>query len=62
VRYATKRQFWGHDRIIGLFVDAVLGKGPSPVPLAESLDVVRFTDELLDRLGLDADVSKLPTG
>jgi hypothetical protein len=42
-------------------VDAVLGKGPSSVPLAESLDVVRFTDELLDRLGLDADMSKLQT-
>jgi predicted dithiol-disulfide oxidoreductase (DUF899 family) len=25
--------------------------------LAESLDVVRFADELLDRLGLDADMS-----
>jgi hypothetical protein len=37
-------------------------QGPSSVPLAEPLDVVRFRDELLDRLGLDADMSKLPTG
>jgi len=37
-------------------------QGPSSVPLAEPLDVVLFTDELLDRLGLDVDMSKLPTG
>ena len=34
----------------------------SSVPLAESPGVVRFRGELLDRLGLDADMSKLPTG
>jgi len=41
---------------------AVLGKGPSSIPSAQSPGVVRFTDELPDRLGLDADMSKLPTG
>ena len=37
-------------------------QGSSPVPSAESPGVVRFTDELLDRLGPDADMSKLPAG
>jgi scyllo-inositol 2-dehydrogenase (NADP+) len=47
VRYAAHQQYWGHDEIIPRFVDAVLGKGPVPVDPAESLDVVRLTDEIL---------------
>jgi hypothetical protein len=44
--------------LIALLGGWLLGEGlprplmPSSVPLAESLDVVRFTDELLARLGL----------
>lgn len=46
-RYATKRQAWGHDVIIGLFIEAIQGRGPTPVPLDESLNVVKVTDAIL---------------
>ena len=49
-RYATKRQAWGHDVIIGLFIEAIQGRGPTPVPLDESLNVVRVTDAILAEL------------
>jgi hypothetical protein len=61
VRYATKRKFWGHDRIIGL-LSTLCSAGAELRFIGGVLDVVRFTDELLDRLGRDADMSKLPTG
>lgn len=50
-RYATRRQFWGHDEIVRRFVDAVLGRGPSPVAPEESLGVVAATDRILAELG-----------
>lgn len=51
-RYAARRLFWGHDVIIGRFVDATLGRGPVPVSSEEALGVVRLTDAILDELGL----------
>lgn len=51
-RYAAGRLFWGHDVIIGRFVDAVLGRGPVPVPPEASVAVVRLTDAILGDLGL----------
>lgn len=51
-RYAARQLFWGHDVIIGRFVDAVLGRCPVPVPPEESVAVVRLTDAILDELGV----------
>jgi predicted dehydrogenase len=51
-RFVSKRMFWGHDVIINRFVDATLGKGPSPVPIEDSIGVVRLTDALLEELKL----------
>lgn len=53
-RVVTKRQFWGHDELIAQFVAAVRGTAPAPVPTAESLAVVDFTDQVLASLGLTA--------
>lgn len=46
-RLAARKQWWGHDVLIRKVVDAVLSGGPSPVPVADSLNVVRVTDEIL---------------
>jgi predicted dehydrogenase len=51
-RYVSRRMFWGHDVIIGRFVDATLGRGPSPVAVEDSIGVVRLTDALLEQLDL----------
>jgi predicted dehydrogenase len=50
-RYVSGRLFWGHDELIRRFVDAVLGRGPVPVPLDDALAVVRLTDAVLAGLG-----------
>jgi predicted dehydrogenase len=50
--YSTKRLFWGHDVIIGKFVDATLGRGPVPVQPRDSVGIVRLTDAVLAELGL----------
>jgi predicted dehydrogenase len=51
-RWVSRRQFWGHDVLIGEFVEAVQKAQPSPVPLEEALNVVAFTHDLLQVLGL----------
>ena len=51
-RWVSRRQFWGHDTLIGEFVDAVRTGRPSPVPLADALNVVGFTNDLLEALDL----------
>lgn len=48
---ARGRLRWGHDRIIAAFVDAAQGRGPNPVPLRESVGVVRLTADILARIG-----------
>lgn len=50
----AKRQFWGHEVLIGRFVDAVVSGGPAPVTSAEALAVVDFTDSVLSSLNLSA--------
>jgi len=51
-RFAARRQHWGHDVLIGSFVDAVRGSGSSPVPTQDALGVVALTDQVLTALGL----------
>lgn len=51
-RWVTKRQFWGHDRLIGEFVEAIRAGRPSPISLEEALNVVTVTDNLIEMLGL----------
>lgn len=51
-RLLTGRQHWGHDVVIGRFVDATLGRCPSPVRLEDAVDVVSITDSILDALDL----------
>lgn len=51
-RLVTRRQYWGHDVVIGRFVDATLGRRASPVPLQDAVDVVGITDQILDALDL----------
>lgn len=53
-RLVTRRQFWGHDVLIGQFVDAVVSGGQAPVTPEESLAVVDFTDSVLSSLNLTA--------
>lgn len=53
-RLVTKKQFWGHDVLLGQFVDAVITGGPAPVTAEESLAVVDFTDSVLSSLNLTA--------
>lgn len=53
-RLATRRQFWGHEVVIPRFIDATLGRCPSPVPLANALNVVKVVDDVLEALGLRA--------
>jgi len=50
-RYVAKRQTWGHEALIRLFLDAVRTGGPSPVPLDESLAIVRLTDAIICDMG-----------
>jgi predicted dehydrogenase len=51
-RWVRKRQYWGHDALIGKFLDAVHEGGPSPVAEEQCLGVVRITDDLLDAIGI----------
>jgi scyllo-inositol 2-dehydrogenase (NADP+) len=51
-RWALKRQFWGHDRLIREFVEAVRTGKASPVPVSDALGVVVFTQQLLESLDL----------
>lgn len=51
-RWITGRQFWGHDTLIGEFLDAIRESRPTPIPLHDALNVVAFTDSLLEALGL----------
>lgn len=51
-RLVTKRQFWGHDRLIADFVAAVRDGGEAPVTPVQSLAVVDFTDQVLAALDL----------
>jgi scyllo-inositol 2-dehydrogenase (NADP+) len=53
-RFVTKRQLWGHDALIGRFVDAVAHNGPAPVSVNDALAVVDFIDAVLASLGLSA--------
>jgi scyllo-inositol 2-dehydrogenase (NADP+) len=52
-RYAMGQISWGHDALIGRFVDATLGRGPVPVRADEALGVVRVTDRILAELADD---------
>jgi predicted dehydrogenase len=54
VRYVAGRQRWGHDVLIGRFVDAVLGRGPLPVSAEEALGVVRVVDRVVAELHQEA--------
>jgi scyllo-inositol 2-dehydrogenase (NADP+) len=58
-RWALRRQYWGHDVLIGAFLDAVMTGEPSPVALEEALSVVRFTDELLSVLGFSQELESV---
>ena len=51
-RWITRRQYWGHDVLIGEFVEAIRGGRPAPIALDDALNVVAFTDNLLEALGL----------
>jgi predicted dehydrogenase len=51
-RWMTGRQYWGHDVLIGDFLDAIASGSCSPVPLSDALDVVEITTEILDALDL----------
>lgn len=42
---------WGHDTLIGAFVDASLGRRDNPVPLSEALAVATMADDLLSAIG-----------
>jgi predicted dehydrogenase len=53
-RLVTRRQFWGHDVLIGRFIDAVAHHGPAPVSVDDALAVVDFIDAVLASLGLSA--------
>jgi scyllo-inositol 2-dehydrogenase (NADP+) len=52
VRWISRRQYWGHDVLIGEFVEAIRESRPSPIALPDALNVVTFTDNLLEALGL----------
>jgi scyllo-inositol 2-dehydrogenase (NADP+) len=51
-RLARGRQSWGHEELIGRFVDAVQGRGPVPVTASEALSVVRTVADVVDALNL----------
>ena len=52
-RWALKRQFWGHDKLIREFVEAVRTGKDSPVSVDDAVAVVAFTQRLLESLGLE---------
>jgi scyllo-inositol 2-dehydrogenase (NADP+) len=49
-RFVSRRQFWGHDELIGRFVRAVRAGGPSPVDPEGSIGVVRLMDRIVGDL------------
>jgi predicted dehydrogenase len=49
-RYVRGRLFWGHDELIGAFVEAAMTGGPSPVPAEEALGVVAVADRVAGAL------------
>lgn len=51
-RWVSGRQFWGHDLLIGEVIEAIRGTRPSPIPIHDALNVVAFTDSLLEALDL----------
>jgi scyllo-inositol 2-dehydrogenase (NADP+) len=53
-RYVTGRLFWGHDELVRRFVEATLGRAEVPVPVADSLAVVRLTADIVEALGRPA--------
>ena len=46
-RIAAKRQSWGHFKLIEEVIEAVKSGNPSPVPIEDSLRVVRTLDRLV---------------
>lgn len=53
-RYATRRLYWGHDELVRRFVEATQGRGDVPVPVEDSLAVVRLTTAIVEGLGRPA--------
>jgi scyllo-inositol 2-dehydrogenase (NADP+) len=51
VRLVRRRAFWGHQRLISAFIDAVVQGGPSPVDLPAAAALVGLTDEILQSIG-----------
>ena len=51
-RLVRGRQSWGHEELIGRFIDAIQGRGPVPVTSLEALTVVRTVADVIDSLGL----------
>lgn len=49
---ARGRLRWGHDALIARFVAAARGERRNPVPLRESVGVVRLTEEILETTGV----------
>lgn len=48
------RQSWGHEELMGRFIDAIQGRGPIPVTSLEAVTVVRTVADVIDSLGLVA--------
>lgn len=51
-RYGAGRLLWGHDVLIARFVNAIRGKGPVPVDVADAVEIVRLSDSILADLGV----------
>jgi predicted dehydrogenase len=54
-RWLTRRQYWGHDALIGAFLDAILNGAVSPVAVSDALEVVQVTSAILRALDLAED-------
>ena len=52
VRYASRRQFWGHDELIRRFVATTRTGSPPPVDPKDSVGVVSMMDEILTAPGV----------
>lgn len=46
----ANRLFWGHDVLIGRFLDSVLEGSPPPVSLSDAVGLVELTDDVLAAL------------
>ena len=46
-RLTTRRLYWGHDVLIGRFLEAARGDCEPPVSIADALGIVALTDEIL---------------